>query len=82
MSGVELTQEETNERIDQVAEFTKALNNGDEEAAADLRTKIKWPAWSLMSGKKVLGADYIRKKGYNTELADRKFGTGWLDRED
>ena len=82
MSGTELTQEETNERIDQVSAFRKALNDGDEETAADLRTKIKWPAWSLMSAKKFLGVDFIRERGYNTELADRKFGSDWLDKED
>ncbi len=34
----------------------------------------------LMASKRAFGADFIRENNYNTTLADRKFGHGWLDR--
>ena len=53
----------------------------DEETAIRLQAKIKWPAWGLKAGKELFGADFIREQRFNTELADKKYGPDWLDRE-
>ena len=58
-----------------------ALENGDREEADRLRRKIKMGAEGLMATKKLFGADFIREKGYNTENADKKYGPGWLDKD-
>jgi hypothetical protein len=53
--------------------------------AGDLDTSWEWlamtdlPAYSLMSCKKNLGADFIRERGLNTAPADAEYGRGWLD---
>jgi hypothetical protein len=53
--------------------------------ADDMDTSWQWlaladlPAYSLMSCKKTLGADFVREKGFNTAEADAVYGPGWLD---
>ena len=59
-----------------------AKERGDPEEAESIFRKIPFDASSLMAGKKLFGADYIRKKGFNTEKADAKYGSNWLDRDD
>ena len=71
-----------NERVDLMHEYVAAMEAGDEAAILDLRRRIKWPAWGLVAGKKLFGADFIRKEGYNTILADEMYGADWLDREE
>ena len=70
------------DQMDLIAEMIDALGRKDRKKAAELRPKIKFTAESLMAGKKLFGADFIRKRGYNTENADAKYGPGWLDSED
>jgi hypothetical protein len=54
--------------------------------ADDLDTSWEWlaltdlPAYSLMSCKVNLGADFVRERGLNTAPADAVYGPGWLDR--
>ena len=71
-----------NERVDLRHEYVAAMIAGDEAKARELRGRIKWSAWGMKAFKKLLGADYIRKKGYNTILADEMYGADWLDREE
>ena len=68
---------------DQAAmDYVYAIRRRDFKAADKLIPKMKFSACSLMSGKKLFGADFIRKYGYNTEEADKKYGPDWLDRDD
>ena len=76
------TQEEIDEELALVDEFLEAFERDDREKIAECRKKIKYEASSLMAMKKTLGADHVRKHGYNTEKADKVYGPGWLDRED
>ena len=51
---------------------------------SDVPQSELWPKIRLLPGtlklyKEWHGADYIREKGFNTELADKEFGPGWLD---
>ena len=78
--GQQEQQEE--DQMDLLAEFIDAVGRDDDKRADELRPKIKFAACSLMATKKLFGADYIRRRGYNTEKADAKYGPGWLDRED
>ena len=70
------------DQMDLMAEFLDALGRDDDKRADELRPKIKFTAGSLMATKRLFGADYIRRRGYNTENADAKYGPGWLDREE
>ena len=63
-------------------DYVYAIRRRDFEAADKLIPKMKFPACHLMAGKKLFGAEFIRKYGYNTEEADKKYGPGWLDRDD
>ncbi len=60
-------------------DMSNAMDRNDKEAQRKLWPKIKAMPHSLKAAKKLLGADYIRQKGFNTELADKEFGPGWLD---
>jgi hypothetical protein len=55
------------------------LAHDDGETDRIGRTVLFCPE-SLMATKRALGADYIRQRGWRTDLADRKYGHGWLDR--
>ena len=63
-------------------DYVYAIRRRDFEAADKLIPKMKFPACHLMAGKKLFGAEFIRKYGYNTEEADKKYGPDWLDRDD
>ena len=63
-------------------DYVDAVARRDFESAAQIVRKMKFPACHLMAGKKLFGADFIRERGYNTELADAEYGPDWLDRED
>ena len=69
-------------QMDLLADFIEAVGRKDYKRTDELRPKIKFAASSLMATKRMFGADYIRRRGYNTENADAKYGPGWLDRED
>ncbi|NMM43614.1 hypothetical protein HH303_03935 [Rhodospirillaceae bacterium KN72] len=64
--------------------LSRALNDafarGDMETYDALMREIEAPAEALMAAKKSMGADWVRKKGFNTKRADEKYGPGWLDR--
>ena len=63
-------------------DWIAALDRGDREEAKRLRSKLKPMAQGLMAGKKLFGADFIRREGYNTENADKKYGPDWLEKDD
>ena len=59
-----------------------ALLRGDHEAASAALRRVKGDPVTLKRLKDTYGADHIRQMGYNTELADKVLGPGWLDRDD
>ena len=75
------TQEEIQEEIDTTMEYFRAMRRKDKEEMERLFPKVKFEAESLMLFKNEYGAEFIRENGYNTEKADKKYGPGWLDRE-
>jgi hypothetical protein len=62
-----------------LAESVAAGEAGDEDAAWAWLALADLPAYTLMSCKDNLGADFIREKGLRTESADAEYGPGWLD---
>lgn len=59
--------------------FTDAVIAADDEEAARLAKLILFRPESLMAIKIARGAAHIRERSYRTDLADRKYGHGWLD---
>ena len=64
-------------------EMREAEERGDMEEFYRVLRKLPVPAETLMALKNhdPLGARFIRELGLNTELADAKYGPGWIDRE-
>ena len=60
--------------------FADAVIADDDEEATRLAKLILFQPESLMAIKIARGAVHIRERGYRTDLADRKYGHGWLDR--
>ena len=75
-------QGEFEQEMENAIEYVRALMRKDREEADRLRPLVKFEAESLMIFKREYGAEYVRSRGYNTEKADKKYGPGWLDRED
>ena len=65
-----------------VTKWLAARDRGDHEEADKFFRKIPFDAPSLMAVKKLFGAEYIRRKGVNTERADAKYGADWLNKDD
>lgn len=55
---------------------------GDEAAACELRRQMIYPAESLLMIRDVLGAEWLRKQGWDTSEAERMWGKAWMDRHD
>ena len=58
----------------------KERTEGNHELVKELRKQLVPPPGILMVGKKVFGAEFIRKMGYRTDNADREYGNDWLDK--
>ena len=76
------TQEEIDEELAVAREYMDALRRKDRKTADEILPRVKFEACSLKATKRLFGADYIRRRGYNTEKADREFGPDWLDHDD
>ena len=76
------TDKEIQEEVDTAMEYVRAIMRKDKEEMERLRPQVKYEAESLMLFKNEYGAEFVRSRGYNTEKADKKYGPGWLDRED
>ena len=60
--------------------FSDAFLAGNRAETDRLRRLALFRPESLMALKIASGAEYIREKGYRTDLADRKYGHDWLNR--
>ena len=79
--AVELTEEGWQEQRRLRGEFIHAITR-DKKRADELLPKLIFPSYLLKGLKKLMGADHIRKEGYNTVDADLVYGPGWLDEDD
>ena len=59
--------------------YMDAVIAGDTGEAERLEKLALFRPESLMAIKNAWGADHVRACGYRTDLADRKYGHGWLD---
>ena len=80
--AVPLTEEEWDEQPKLFEEYSRAIAQRDRKRQAEILPKLIWPAWILKAEKRLMGANYIRKKGLNTADADLVYGPGWLDEDD
>ena len=80
--AVQMTDEEWEEQQDFRGKYIRAIINRDRERADELQRKIIFPSYILKALKKLHGADFILKEGYNTVDADLVYGPGWLDVDD
>lgn len=64
-----------------LAQVIEAERSGDKAHAMELRRKMVYPPAALLGLKESLGADWIREHGLDTTEADRKFGKGWMERD-
>ena len=64
------------------AQMGAAFDVGDVEAQARLAPIIPWAPESLRYWKRVRGREYLRRFGFNTELAEKAYGPGWLESEE
>ena len=79
--AVQLTEEEWQEQEMLMTEYIDAIHC-DKQRVHHLRSKLVWPARILKTLKKLMGANHIRKEGYNTVDADLVYGPSWLDEDD
>ena len=79
--AVQMTDEEWEEQKALMSEYIPAITR-DKERADELQRKIIFPSYILKALKKLHGADFILKEGYNTVDADLVYGPGWLDVDD
>ena len=79
--AVKMTVAEWSEQQKLMAEYIPAITR-DRKKAAEIQRKLIFPSYILKAFKKLMGADYIRKEGYNTVDADLVYGPGWLDEDD
>ena len=79
--AVQMTDEEWEEQKALMSEYIPAITR-DKERADELQRKIIFPSYILKALKKLHGADFILKEGYNTVDADLVYGPGWLDEDD
>ena len=81
-SVIHETEEEREEQRQLFWAAVEAFKRGDIDEYKSYFPLLKFEASSLMAGKKLFGADYLRELGVNTEYADAVYGPGWLDREE
>lgn len=64
-------------------EMREAENRGDMAEFYRLIRQLNVPAETLMALKnhESLGPQFIREMGLKTDLADAKYGPGWMERE-
>jgi hypothetical protein len=68
---------------EKAAIFMKSIelrDAGKEAEAHALLTKVPLPAYLAKTAKKVFGADFLIKAGYNLSEAEAEFGQNWLTR--
>ncbi len=76
----ELTQEQRDKNRYHGEQWLIAMENGDEQTRKFHNSQILSDPDVLMASKRAFGAEFIRENKFNTTLADRKFGHGWLDK--
>ena len=69
----------TAEEVEAAMALCDCIAGKSDVPETELWPKVRLLPVSLRLLKERHGADYIRELGYNTELADREYGPGWLD---
>ena len=73
--------EESDDQIALIDAINEAEQRGDRETMRKLTRKLEPPADVLLGAKMADGgADFIRRAGYITRLAEEKYGKDWLEK--
>lgn len=70
--------EEPDEQIALINAINEAELREDWDTMRELTRKLEPPADVLLSAKMMGGADFVRRAGYITRLAEKKYGKDWL----
>ena len=76
------TPEWENEQDEVMKHLLDAFERDDEAAINEWSRRLEPPADALVAAKRSGGADFIRKRGYITRLAEKKYGKDWLEKSD
>ena len=81
MPMIEVSEEEFEERqqLEVLGRISAARRRGDRAEMRRLHREFAPSPEILLAVKKVLGAEWIRERGYDTRRADEAYGPGWLD---
>ena len=58
----------------------QATVRGDEQEQRRLESQLALPPELLMSAKRVMGSDWLRRQAFNLQPAEEAYGPDWLDR--
>ena len=72
--------EEPDEQIALINAINEAELREDWDAMRKLTRKLEPPADVLLRAKLMGGADFVRRAGYITRLAEKKYGKDWLEK--
>ena len=72
--------EEISPDLQILSDFVAALATDNDQEIGRLRKLIPAAPEPLIAMKQCFGAEYVREKGYRTDLAEERYGHGWLDR--
>lgn len=61
-------------------EWADAVVADDDAKAERLQRMVLFTPGALRATKSAMGADFIRQEGFRTDLADREYGPGWMDK--
>ena len=71
---------EPDEQIALINAINEAELREDWDSMRVLTRKLEPPADVLLSAKLMGGADFVRRAGYITRLAEKKYGENWLEK--
>ena len=74
--------EEPDDQIALIDAINEAELREDWSAMRELTRKLEPPADVLLGAKMMGGADFVRRAGYITRLAEKKYGKDWLHKSD
>jgi hypothetical protein len=70
----------TEERLDVLAKAHECLEAGNKAEAVRITLGLPMPTYLAKFAKEFLGADFLKKNGYNLSEVEAELGPDWLDK--
>jgi hypothetical protein len=70
----------TEERLDVLAKAHECLETGNKAEAVRITLGLPMPTYLAKFAKEFLGADFLKKNGYNLSEVEAELGADWLDK--